>query len=458
MDFVPHTPQDWNEMLREIGFSSFEDLTRQLVPKDVKRAQYEIEKGLSEYEVLQLLKSKADLNGTVESYDSFLGAGAYHHFIPSVVNALASRGEFSTSYTPYQPEASQGTLQAIFEYQTMMARLTGLDVSNASLYDGSSAVAEAALMAMRVQGSGDRILVSETVNPQYREVFKTYLTATAEAIVEIPRRGGVTDFEKLEDELKKGATAFIAQWPNFLGCLEKMEEAGKLCKRYGALFILVAYPIALGVLKSPGELGADICVGEGQSLGNVLQFGGPSFGFMTCRKEFVRKMPGRLVGMTKDLDGRRGFVLTLQAREQHIRREKATSNICTNQSLNALMGALYLCVMGPEGFKKVSLLNLKKAHDLADLMTRVPGFSLAFPEPFFNEFVIRVPMNPEELIRRMQKKKIIPGLHLKPFYPDLDDALLVCVTEMMSDQKIKHFVEKLAQEANETVEHGKNSF
>lgn len=458
MDFISHTPQEWDEMLREIGVSRFEDLLKVLIPSNVQPCHYNLDHGLSELEVLQWMKEKAQSNATVETHDSFLGAGAYHHFIPSVVSHLASRGEFTTSYTPYQPEASQGTLQAIFEYQTMMARLTGMEVSNASLYDGASALAEAALMAMAVQKDSSRILISETVHPQYRTVVKTYLRSTAETLVEIPRQGGSTDLEVLEAQLKKGASAFLMQWPNFFGTLEDLEALAKLVHAHGALLVVATYPIPLGVLKGPGELGADICVGEGQGLGNPLQFGGPYFGFLTCRKEMVRKMPGRIVGMTRDVDGKRGFVLTLQAREQHIRREKATSNICTNQSLNALTGAIFLSVFGAEGLRELALLNTKKAHFAADLLSRLPGFSLAFSEPFFNEFVLRVPMRPEDLMRKMQAKKIIPGLALRPFYPDLDDAILVCVTEMMPRSKIEHFAEILSQEVTETVHHGKNAF
>jgi glycine dehydrogenase subunit 1 len=313
-------------------------------------------------------------------------------------------------------------------------------------------------MALSIQNDRGRILISETVHPEYRDTVKTYLKAKAEEVIEIPRKNGSTHLEKLEVELKKGATALLVQWPNFFGCLEDLEVLSDLAHKYGALFIVSTYPVALGLLKSPGDFNADICVGEGQSLGNALQFGGPYFGFMACRKTYVRKMPGRIVGMTKDLDGKRGFVLTLQAREQHIRREKATSNICTNQSLNALMASIYLSTLGPEGLRQVAILNLKKAHFAANLLGNLPGFSLAFSEPFFNEFVLRVPMRPEDLIRRMQTRKIIPGLSIKRFYPELDDALLVCVTEMTSRSKIEHLANTLAQEAGEIVEHGKNTF
>ena len=458
MDFIPHTQEDWDQMLGAIGVKSFQELLSKLVPSEVKKCDYHLEGGLSELEVLNLLKAKAELNANADSYDTFLGGGAYDHFIPSLVSQLASRGEFSTAYTPYQPEASQGTLQAIFEYQTMIARLTGMEVSNASLYDGASALAEAALMTMAIRGDHGRILVSETVHPEYRDTVKTYLRAKAEEIIEIPRKNGSTDLEKLEKELKRGATALLVQWPNFFGCLEDLEILGKMAHQYGALFVVATYPVALGLLKGPGSFGADICVGEGQSLGNSLQFGGPYFGFMACRKEYVRKMPGRIVGMTRDLDGKRGFVLTLQAREQHIRREKATSNICTNQSLNALMATIYLSILGPEGLRELAVLNLKKAHFAANLLGNLPGFSLPFADPFFNEFVLRLPMRPEDLIRRMQSRKIIPGLSIKRFYPELDDAILVCVTEMKSRSKIERLAETLAHEVKEMVEHGKNSF
>lgn len=456
MDFVPHSSSDWSEMLRQIGVPGMDDLLSKILPKDVKKCDYRLEPGLSEFETLQLMKSRAELNAHAESHDSFLGAGAYHHFIPSLVQYLVSRGEFCTAYTPYQPEASQGTLQAIFEFQSMIARLTGMDVANASLYDGASALAEAALMSLAAVKDKGRILVCQTVHPEYRQVVKTYLKAKAKEIVEIPRKNASTDLNHLEAELKKGAAAVLVSWPNFFGCLEDIETIGRLAHENGALLVMSTYPVALGLLRSPGSLGADICVGEGQSLGNGLQYGGPYFGFIACRKEHVRKMPGRLVGMTKDLDGKRGFVLTLQAREQHIRREKATSNICTNQSLNALMATVYMSVMGSEGLKELAHLNFKKAHYAAQLLAKLPGFSLPFAEPFFNEFVLRVPMRPEDLIRRMLPKKIIPGVILRPYYADLDDALLVCVTEMMSRSKIENFVKSLAEAAEGAVEHGKN--
>lgn len=458
MDFVAHTAKDWKEMLGELGVASLQELLRRVLPPNLKYNGSHLEPGLSEFEVLELMKSKAALNATVESFDNFLGAGVYHHFIPSVVGQLASRSEFFTAYTPYQPEASQGTLQAIFEYQTLIARLTDLEVSNASLYDGASALAEAVLMAMAIRNDGGRILVSQTIHPEYRAVVKTYLGAKAESVVEIPYKNGLTDLERLEDELKKGATALCVQWPNFFGCLEDLETAGQLAHRYGALFIVSTYPVALGFLKSPGKLGADICVGDGQSLGNSLQFGGPYFGFMACRKEYVRKMPGRIVGLTQDIDGKRGFVLTLQAREQHIRREKATSNICTNQSLNALTGAIFLAMMGPEGLQKMAALNLKKAHFAAEQLSKIPGCSLAFSAPFFNEFVLRLPVRPEDFVRKMNQRKIIPGLVLRRFYPELDDALLVCVTEVMSRAKIERFAQAVAEEVEEKVLNGKNTF
>ena len=449
MDFLPHTREDWREMLKTIGVSNFREILDQILPKDLKPCRYQLDSGLSELEVIELLKSKAGKNATAESYDFFIGAGAYHHFIPSVVSRLTGRGEFLTAYTPYQPETSQGTLQAIFEYQTMMARLTGLEVSNASLYDGATASAEAAFMALAIRNESNRILVSQTVHPEYREVLKTYLKSDLGCVVEIPRKNGSTDLDQLRNELKKGAAALLVQWPNFLGCLEDLELLGKMAHEHQALLIVSTYPIALGLLKAPGDFGADICVGEGQSLGNPLQYGGPYFGFITCRKEYVRKMPGRIVGMTKDVEGKRGFVLTLQAREQHIRREKATSNICSNEALNALSAAIFMAVYGSDGFRQLAEQNMKKAHYAAKLFSNSKKFSLVFKEPFFNEFVLRLPKKAEFFLDRMKERRIVPGLSLRPFYSDLEDAILVCVTETASRAKIENFVECMEEVAGE---------
>jgi len=446
MHYIPNTDRDREEMLRAIGVRHFEELLRN-IPKALRSPEgLRLPEPLSELEVSQLLGRIAEENKSTQQYLSFLGGGAYDHFIPAAVGHIISRPEFYTAYTPYQPEVSQGTLQAIYEYQSMICELTGMDVANASLYDGGSALGEAALMAHSETGRKE-ILVSKTVHPFYRRVLRTYCHGQGIRLVEIPQDEGITDLESLKAHCTDQTAGVILQHPNFFGCLEEMAEAEKIIHKVGALFITSNDPISLGLLVPPGEYGADIVTGEGQALGNAQNFGGPYLGLFAVRQQLVRKMPGRLAGMTVDRKGQRGFVLTLQTREQHIRREKATSNICTNQALMALAATVYMALMGPKGMAKVAELCLQKSHYLGEQISKIPGFSIKYSRPFFKEFVIKVPIPPREIIRRLLEKKIFAGIDLGEFDFGLNDGLLVCVTEKRTKDEIDAFVNGLRQVA-----------
>ncbi|MFQ5944876.1 MAG: aminomethyl-transferring glycine dehydrogenase subunit GcvPA [Anaerolineae bacterium] len=446
MAFTPHTDQDRKGMLEAIGVSSAADLFS-VIPQEIRDPEFELPPPLSEMEVVGLLRGWADENADLDRHPSFLGAGAYRHFVPAVVDHLLRRGEFHTAYTPYQPEASQGTLTAIYEYQTMISRLTGMDVANASVYEGGSAVAEAALMAARITRRS-RIVVASSVHPAYRQVLGTYLQGLDIPVHEVEwGADGRLDSLALGTALEREPACLIVQHPNFFGGLEDVAAAAEAAHGAGALCVVVADPIALGLFRSPGEDGADIVAGEGQSLGAGLNYGGPYLGYLACRQEHVRQLPGRLVGMTADLEGKRGFVLTLQAREQHIRREKATSNICTNQSLVAVAATVYLAAMGKEGLRRVSELCYHKAHYAAEGIGSLPGFSIPFG-PFFKEFVVRAPSPPEEINRFLwDRYGIVGGFDLSRAYPDMKRALLLCVTEMNPRGEIDALVSALAEMA-----------
>ncbi|MFH1230135.1 MAG: aminomethyl-transferring glycine dehydrogenase subunit GcvPA, partial [Planctomycetota bacterium] len=373
---------------------------------------------------------------------SFLGGGCYNHFIPAVVDHLANRSEFYTAYTPYQPETSQGVLTTFFEYQTMMCELTGMEVSNASLYDGATALAEAVLMALHFSGK-KKVIISRAIYPEYRATLKTWLDDLDINIVEMDFSNGVTSLQTLEKALDNNTACVAYQSPNFLGAIEPVDDIMELVRKYeNTLVIAVVNPISLGILKSPGSYGVDIVVGDGQPLGNRMSFGGPHLGFLATRMEFIRKMPGRIVGETTDNKGRRGFVLTLSTREQHIRREKATSNICSNQALCAIRATIYLAALGKEGFNNVSYLCLQKAHYAVDKIYRLKGFKLLYQQPFFNEFVIQCE-NPEMVNKKLLKSGIIGGLVLNRFYPELKNAILFCVTEMNTKDEIDKLVKIL---------------
>jgi len=438
MRYLPNSPRDRAEMLRALGHSSIEELFSQ-IPEPIRfEGRLNLPGPLSEQEVLELFRQAARQSS--RKYASLLGAGAYSHYRPAAVDALLSRGEFFTAYTPYQAELAQGTLQAMFEFQTLIAQLTGMEVSNASLYDGSTAATEAALMAMRLTRR-NRVVVARTLHPEYREVLATYVRHLGTEIAEIPYTpSGQLDLAALESSLNKETAAVVIQSPNFLGTIERCGEIAEMVHRSGALLVVaVAEPLSLAVVNPPAE--ADIVCGEAQSFGVPVAFGGPYVGFLATREKFVRQMPGRLVGETTDSEGRRGFVLTLATREQHIRREKATSNICTNQSLCALAATIYLCLLGKQGLKALAEHNLAKAHYAAGQLAAVAGTSIPFAAPYFNEFVVKTPGKAETLLRELQAKKILGGVHLERFYPELKDHLLVCVTETVNKATLDRMVQ-----------------
>ncbi|MFH1380086.1 MAG: aminomethyl-transferring glycine dehydrogenase subunit GcvPA [bacterium] len=439
MDFIPHTEQEKKQMLDIIGVSSLDNLF-DCIPKELRIKDLQIPAGMSEPELIKYFRELASQNINPHEYANYIGAGAYEHFIPSVVKDIVSRSEFATSYTPYQPEASQGNLQAMYEYQSMIASLTGMHVSNASLYDGATALAEAALLALNTTGR-KRIIVSKTIHPEYRAVLKTFLQGMAVEIIEIPYfNQGTTDLRILDEVVGEGVAAVIVQSPNFFGMIEKLQDASDIAKRNGALSIAITNPISLGILEPPGRYGADIVVGEGQSLGNPLYFGGPYLGFFAASERLMRKIPGRLSGKTTDVKGNPGFVLTLQTREQHIRREKATSNICSNQALNALTAAVYMASVGPEGLREVAEQCIQKTIYLRERMEKIPGFKIVFHGPMFHEFVIQCDKGAAALNEFLFKERIIGGFELSRFYPELEKSLLFCVTETKTRANLDHLL------------------
>jgi glycine dehydrogenase subunit 1 len=440
MAYILNTPDDVRAMLGAVGLDSLDQLF-DVVPEQFRLSRpLAIPPALSELELTSHVGALAAKNQGADARPCFLGGGCYDHFIPAVVDTLASRGEFYTAYTPYQAEASQGTLQAIFEYQTLVTQLTGLDVSNASLYDGGSAVAEAVLMALTVTRRLGRIVVAGTLHPEYRQILRTYLANLEPELVIVSPRGGRIDPRDVTAALDDNTSALVVQHPNFLGQLEHVEALVTAAHTRGALAIVSVDPISLGLLKRPDAYGADIVVAEGQALGNALAYGGPYLGIMACREEYVRKMPGRIVGQTVDRKGRRCWVLTLQTREQHIRREKATSNICTNQGLLALRASIYLAVMGPSGLRRAAELSARKAHYAAQQLAKVPGLSLAFDGPFFKEFVLRCEKDPTKILAEVGREGYHGGIALGRWYPELANGILVAVTEKRSKDEIDGLV------------------
>ncbi|HET6477448.1 MAG TPA: aminomethyl-transferring glycine dehydrogenase subunit GcvPA [Dehalococcoidales bacterium] len=424
--YVPNTDQDRAAMLHDIGAGSIDELFQD-VPAQFRNATFDLPLPLTELELREELYRLSRQNASPDDYACFLGAGYYHHFIPAVVGHITGRSELYTAYTPYQAEASQGILQAIYEYQSLVCQLTGMEISNAGMYDGSSAAAEAALMACRITGKKE-VAVLSTVNPAYREVMGTYGSGQGITIHELK-----PDFKELSSKY----ACLIVQQPNFLGYFEKVERYAKLAHGAGALLIAIFDPISLGLLQPPGNYGADIAIAEGQPLGNPLSFGGPGLGIFTCRKEHLRQMPGRVVGRTTDVEGQPGYVLTVATREQHIRRERATSNICTNEALVALAATVYLAAMGKSGLRRVAELCYHKAHYAANAISKLKRCSLASEQPFFKEFVIRCPVPPEKINRILLKEKIIGGLDVSHL---VDKGMLFCVTEMNSKKEIDRLV------------------
>ncbi|WP_324669035.1 aminomethyl-transferring glycine dehydrogenase subunit GcvPA [Geochorda subterranea] len=445
MDFVPLTPAEREAMLARIGVKSVDELFADIPPQARLDRPLDLPPAMSEAELIAHMRTLAARNADLDRYVCFLGGGAYDHLIPSVVRHILGRSEFYTAYTPYQAEVSQGVLQTIFEYQTLVCQLTGLDVANASMYDGASAAAEAALMATAHTGRR-RVVVSAAVHPEYRQVMATYLANQDVALDTVPWRMGVTHLDALQQAVDDRTAAVVMQNPNFFGAIEEMDAAAAIAHRHGALLVAVVDPISLGILAPPGEYGADIAVGEGQALGNAISFGGPYLGFFAARRELIRRMPGRIVGISRDVEGRRGFVLTLQTREQHIRRERATSNICTNQALNALAATVYLAMLGRQGIRRVGELCVQKSHYAFERLTKVPGIRPAWDAPFFKEFVVEMDgAVPEVLTRLWQEYGIIGGLPLGRFYDNLDRAVLWCVTEARTRDEIDRLVAALHQ-------------
>ena len=447
MRYTPHTEAELAAMLETIGVASVEELFAD-VPHPHRFPRLDLPEGMSEPEVAALFRRYAAANGALDTHSCFLGAGAYHHYTPAVVPHLLFRSEMYTAYTPYQPEVSQGTLQTIFEFQTMVARLFGMEVANASLYDGSTALAEAALMAARLRAGRRTVVVSEAVHPEYRQVLATYLSGIGLRIVTVPfdRETGATDRGALKGALDADTAAVLTQYPNFLGVIEPLEELVALTHAAGALAVASADPVALAVLRPPGELGVDIATAEGQPLGIPLFYGGPYVGLLATSLRNVRQMPGRLAGVAYDGAGRRGFVLTLKPREQDIRRERATSNICTNEALIAAAVAIYVAALGPRGLQEVADQCYHRSHYLAAELARLPGFGPRFSGPYLREFVLRTPRSPADINRRLwEEHGIIGGLDLGRCDLGLDDCWLLTATELNSRADIERLAAALAE-------------
>ncbi|MEW6051974.1 MAG: aminomethyl-transferring glycine dehydrogenase subunit GcvPA [Candidatus Zixiibacteriota bacterium] len=430
--YLSLTDEDRRKMLATIGVKNFEDLL-EAIPEKLRLKRPLKIPALSELELLKQINEMSTRNR--EGLVCFAGGGVYDHFIPAAVGAIVNRPEFLTAYTPYQPEVAQGTLQVIYEFQTHMCRLTGMDIANASMYDGASAVAEAILIATSVT-KRSKVVISETVNPLYREVARTYLQGRSLEIVTVPMKDGMTDLNRIEDVIDENTACVVVSQPNFFGLLEDIEAIPEMIHKVGGKFIMTFDAIAQALLKTPGDYGADIAVGEGQPLGISLSFGGPLLGVFAVKKDLVRHMPGRIVARTKDVDGKDGFVLTLQTREQHIRREKATSNICTNQALCATSAAVYISLMGKTGLKKVALLSAERAQQAAEKIFEIDGYEPYFKGPFVREFPVRTPVPARDIILAMVERGYLPGIEAGRWYAGLDNCLIVASTEKRSETEI----------------------
>ena len=445
MPFIPHTADDICAMLASIGVDSIEALFDEIPPQLRDERLAGVPEGLSEMALMRLARERAEQDG---SYLNFIGAGAYEHHIPAAVWQIATRGEFYSSYTPYQAEASQGTLQLLYEYQTMMASLLAMDVTNASLYDGASALAEAVLMAVRLHKGARRVLMPRTVHPVWRRVVRSIVHNQHIELIELPfdTASGQTALQALDDFKEPGAALVIPQ-PNFFGVLEPVDELTDWAHAHGLLAIAVVNPLALAVLKPPGQwgkAGVDIAVGDGQPLGIPLSSGGPYFGFMGCRKEHVRQMPGRIAGATVDVDGRRGYTLTLQAREQHIRRSKATSNICTNQGLMVTAAAIYMAITGPADLAAAARASHANAGALCARLAAIPGVERAFSGTTFHECALKLKTRAAPVLRALAAQGILGGVALRPHYPELGESLLVCATETKTDADLARYADNMA--------------
>ncbi|MFC1725543.1 aminomethyl-transferring glycine dehydrogenase subunit GcvPA [candidate division KSB1 bacterium] len=442
MPYIPHSPDEEREMLKSIGISSLDDLFKE-IPESLKlKKELDLTDGLSESEVLADLKKLMFMNKCCDRAVSFLGGGAYDHSIPSIINHLILRSEFYTAYTPYQAEVSQGTLQMIYEYQTMICELTGMDVSNASMYDGASAAAEAGLLMSGFK-KRNKILISDLVHPNYSEVIKTYFYGQDIELTKIKNDNGMLDKDDLSRKIDENTAGLIVQNPNFFGIIEDVEEIGNICKEKDIMYTNIVNPISLGILKSPGEAGADIAVGEGQPLGIPVSLGGPYLGFFAVKQQFIKLMPGRIIGQTTDVKENTGYVMVLQTREQHIKREKATSNICTNQGLMALCACIYMSIVGKKGIKLAAELSSQNAHYLAGKISNLRGFELKYDTPFFNEFVVAADKDTDEILNKLNNNGFYAGINLKKF--GFENGLLIAVTEKRTKKEMDCFVDELSK-------------
>jgi len=447
MPFIPHTEEDIAEMLASIGAKSIEDLFDEIPKELVSGKLTGVPAGLSELEITRLMMERANKDGF---YQNYIGAGAYEHHIPAAVWQITTRGEFYSSYTPYQAEASQGTLQLLYEYQSMMASLTGMDVSNASMYDGATALAEAALMAVRSHKTSRKILIPKTIHPIYRQVVRAIVSNQKIEVVELPydTKTGQADLAAISKTDYGDFAALVIPQPNFFGVLEQVDELTDWAHSKNSFAIGVVNPTALAMLTPPGEWGskgADIAVGEGQPLGIPLSSGGPYFGFMACKNELVRQMPGRIIGRTTDLDGKEGFVLTLQAREQHIRRSKATSNICTNQGLMVTAATIYMSLIGPEGLRRIAAQSHASTLELVEQLEKISGVKRTFSTAVFHETALTLPKPTADVLAKLKQKGILGGFDLGAHYPELGNALLVCVTETKTAADLQNYAAALKQ-------------
>ena len=443
MPYIPNTDKNCREMLNKIGLREIQDLFSP-VPENLRlKKALNLPAALSEMELLREIEQISKRNNS--GLTIFAGGGVYDHFIPAAVDTIVSRPEFMTAYTPYQAEVSQGTLQAIYEFQTCICHLTGMDVANASMYDGGSASAEAIILSV-TNRKRSKVLISETVNPLFRNVIDTYLTGRDIEIVSVPQKNGTTDFDKLESRMDDNTACVLLSQPNYFGLLEDVEVAGEMIHNSGGLLITAVDPISVVLLKTPGDWGIDIVVGEGQPLGIPLNFGGPLLGFFAVKEKLIRNIPGRLAARTVDTDGNPGFVLTLQTREQHIRRNKATSNICTNQALCATTALVYMTLLGKEGLRRVALLSMEKTHRTAEKIFSLDGFAQYFDGDYIREAAIKTPIPAKEIIDRLiEKNGILPGIDAGRFYDGLDDCLLLSATEKRTDSEIISLVKALKE-------------
>lgn len=441
MAFVPNTDLERKEMLKTIGVTSFDELIK-AVPENVRlKNDLNFPDKLSEYEVVKLLDNYSRQNITAATHICFMGGGAYDHYIPSIVGSITERPEFKTAYTPYQAEVSQGTLQAMYEFQSMVCALTGMDIANASLYDGGSALAEACLLA-NAHNKKTEILIAGTISPYFNQTMLTITAGRKLTFRTIAAEDGTCDINSLKNEISDNTSAVIVQQPNAYGSIEDVRAIEKIVHEKNALFVVSVNPVSLGVLEAPSEYNADIVTGEGQSLGIPLSFGGPYLGLFACKSSLVRKIPGRICGLTEDERGDRGFVLTLQTREQQIKREKATSNICTNQGLFMLAATVYMAAMGKEGIREVAEQSMLKAHYLAEKIAKIPGFKLSIDKPFFNEFFVETPVSAKEIIEKGVKEGFLAGIDTSRF-PECKQGIMVAVTEKRTKEEMDNYVEFL---------------